>query len=106
MALFCFQKSFSLAIIDIDKFKNINDTYGHEAGDIVLQEVANRLKANINGFFARIGADEFVVIIKNLQKEDIEKFVKILIKNVEKPVKIDGTLIDFSLLIGVCVSCG
>ena len=96
-------KEFAILFIDIKGFKFINDFYGHDVGDIVLQEIANRLKANINGFLARIGADEFVVIIKNLQKEDIEKFVKILIKNVEKPIRVDDNLIEFSLLVGVAI---
>jgi diguanylate cyclase (GGDEF)-like protein len=97
------KKEFAILFIDIKGFKFINDFYGHDAGDVVLQEVANRLKMSISGFLARIGADEFVVILKDLKKEDIEKFVNILIKNVEKPVKVDGNLIDFSLLVGVAV---
>jgi diguanylate cyclase (GGDEF)-like protein len=96
-------KKFAILFIDIKGFKFINDFYGHDVGDIVLQEVANRLKANINGFLARIGADEFVVIIKDLEKEDIEKFVEILIKNVEKPIRVDDNLIEFSLLVGVAI---
>ena len=67
----------ALLLIDVDKFKNINDTYGHDVGDKVLKKVANVLNMHFrsNDFIARIGGDEFSVImmdIKNISKDTIE----------------------------------
>ena len=67
----------ALLLIDVDKFKNINDTYGHDVGDKVLKKVTNVLNMHFrsNDFIARIGGDEFSVImmdIKNISKDTIE----------------------------------
>lgn len=61
----------ALILIDLDRFKNINDSLGHHAGDLLLQEVSRRVsKCLTNGeFFARLGGDEFVVIIPDIQNE-------------------------------------
>lgn len=66
-------------LMDVDKFKKVNDTYGHVVGDMVLKMVADQLKKAFGGlsaFLARYGGDEFVVIIKG--KEDDEVWAKIL----------------------------
>jgi len=59
------EQSFSLLIIDLDNFKTINDTLGHGAGDMVLVEVAKRLRENLadTDFVARLGGDEFAIIL-------------------------------------------
>ena len=53
-----------MAFLDLNDFKIVNDTYGHEAGDIVLCETAHRLRANVRGAdnVARLGGDEFVIV--------------------------------------------
>lgn len=62
------QTMFALLIIDLDKFKYINDHYGHEVGDKLLVSTARKLRANIDtaDFLARYGGDEFVIILNNL----------------------------------------
>jgi len=62
------EEKFAILFIDLDDFKNANDTYGHEAGDNILKTVAVRLKNNIRSkdIVSRIGGDEFIVIIRDL----------------------------------------
>ena len=61
----------ALILIDLDRFKNINDSLGHHAGDLLLREVSKRITDCLTDgeFFARLGGDEFVVIIPDLQSE-------------------------------------
>ena len=65
--------TFSLAFIDLDNFKPINDSFGHETGDMVLKEVAKRLKQSVRGhdLVVRYGGDEFIVLLSNKISESI-----------------------------------
>lgn len=63
----------SIMMLDIDKFKSINDTYGHDCGDYVLKAVSKELldfTSNNNGWVARYGGDEFIIVFENLSKDD------------------------------------
>lgn len=75
----------ALLFIDLDGFKAVNDTFGHDTGDLVLQDVAKRLKLSIREMdtAARIGGDEFVVILTDIhQKSDAELVAKKIIKTI------------------------
>ncbi|MGA1867358.1 MAG: HDOD domain-containing protein [bacterium] len=73
-----FKQTFSLAIIDIDHFKTLNDLYGHQAGDIVLQDIAGIIKHNSRNIdiFGRYGGDEFIIIIPNASAQNALTFLE------------------------------
>ena len=75
-----------LLMIDIDKFKNINDTYGHAIGDLILVEVAKALETShrSNDLVSRFGGEEFVVIFDTCGKENALKKAEKLRSNIEK----------------------
>lgn len=65
-------------IVDIDHFKNVNDTYGHAAGDIVLQKVAEALKTKLRGvnLICRWGGEEFVIVFPHTTQQQLEKILE------------------------------
>jgi diguanylate cyclase (GGDEF)-like protein len=97
--------SLGCAMIDVDHFKKINDTYGHKAGDLVLQQVSSILKNRMRGtdIIARIGGEEFCVLTVNLKEKDAKKVFETLRQTVEdSPVEIDdGKKIKVTISIGV-----
>lgn len=77
---------FSLILIDIDKFKNINDTYGHKVGDFVLQEIAKILQENVRkvDLVGRWGGEEFLIIDVEKHPERVRDFAEKIRKAIEK----------------------
>ena len=80
------KKEFSIIIFDVDKFKQINDTLGHVAGDKVLKKVSECLEESFRkgDFIARYGGDEFVVIIDGLSEEMANERIELFNKNLKK----------------------
>ncbi len=94
----------ALMFIDLDKFKPINDTLGHAAGDFVLKEVATRIGSAIReaDTAARIGGDEFVVVLRNIQKqEDALAIAEKIRQAINRPVDMDGRALTVSASIGI-----
>lgn len=96
----------SVLMMDLDKFKQINDTYGHAAGDKVLKAVADVLKAVLrhNDAIARIGGDEFVAALPNVDRQGAEEIAeRIMLAAREYFVVFDTqTSIPLKLSIGIC----
>ncbi|VYU43082.1 EAL domain-containing protein [Clostridium tertium] len=96
----------AIIFIDLDNFKYINDTYGHDLGDSLLFEFCKCIKdMNIkDSLFARYGGDEFVLVKYNLQtKNEIKDILDNIIKNLSKPMMIKNKEIFCSLSIGVSI---
>ena len=98
------REPFALFFIDLNKFKVINDTYGHDVGDKVLQEAASRLSHVIDDddFIARLGGDEFVIITRR-KKAFLKKFVEKIEQNVIGKHMINGIAIPISLSMGISI---
>jgi diguanylate cyclase (GGDEF)-like protein/PAS domain S-box-containing protein len=94
----------ALMFIDLDKFKPVNDTYGHGVGDLLLQDVAQRMLQCLrdSDTVARIGGDEFVVLLRGSSAipETLAVAEKIR-KGLERPFLIDGHVLQISCSIGV-----
>ena len=71
------QKSFSIAIVDVDYFKEYNDTYGHPAGDNILQTIAQILEESVSkaGIVGRYGGNEFLIAIAQRNSEEVEQII-------------------------------
>jgi len=100
-------KFMAFALIDIDLFKKINDTHGHQMGDDVLQQVASRLKGCIRPYdvLGRYGGEEFLVVMPNTTLEDANFVAERLLKAVHyAPVIADGESIAVTVSIGVATT--
>ncbi len=95
---------FALMFIDLNKFKGINDKYGHHFGDDVLKEVAKRLVKNISDeeFIARLGGDEFVIISRR-KKMFLAKFLEKIEETVIGEHTIEGITVPIELSIGISI---
>ena len=93
---------FSLLFIDLNKFKTINDTYGHHIGDEVLIEVARRLESQMDDedFLARLGGDEFAIISKK-KKVFLPKFIQRIEEHVIGAHQIEKITVHIELSIGI-----
>jgi diguanylate cyclase (GGDEF)-like protein/PAS domain S-box-containing protein len=99
----------ALMFIDVDHFKQINDTYGHAAGDAVLQEIATRIQrcARVTDTVGRYGGDEFVILIEGLHSaEDAELFARKIRTEVAEPFVLDEVTLPVTASIGVAFYTG
>jgi len=80
-----FQHNLSVAIIDLDRFKTYNDTYGHQAGDQLLIQLAHIFKKHFDktDTLARYGGDEFIVMCPEINKQEAAKIIEVLLRDLE-----------------------
>jgi diguanylate cyclase (GGDEF)-like protein len=97
----------ALFFIDIDRFKVINDTLGHAAGDRVLREIAGRLKSGLreSDIVARLGGDEFVVLVEDSKVgADVELIARKIVGLLSRPMKLEGNELPLSGCVGVATA--
>ena len=97
-------KKFAVLFLDLNKFKLVNDTYGHFAGDFVLKEFVKRIKKVLrkSDLIGRYGGDEFLIILDDIEKEDVVKVAKKIVEVSKEPYFFDNQKISFtSVSIGI-----
>jgi len=97
---------FGLIYIDLDKFKQVNDVYGHLVGDQYLQEVALRMKRQLRGvdMLARLGGDEFAVLLPRVRnRAKVEEIAQRLDRSFEEPFPIEGLVLHGSASVGIAL---
>jgi len=93
----------SVLFFDLDRFKEVNDTYGHEVGDKLLQEVTKRLKENRRSedTVARLGGDEFTLLLLNQDEDGIIHIVNSIMEKMQKPFYINNLELYTTFSIGI-----
>lgn len=94
----------AVLFLDLDGFKGINDSFGHAAGNLLLIEVANRLKSVIDeetGMVSRIGGDEFIILIQNKNRSELEEFGKLITETISEPYLVNDMLMQITTSLGI-----
>jgi|CZKL01.1.fsa_nt_gi diguanylate cyclase (GGDEF)-like protein len=102
-----FESVLGLIMVDLDGFKEVNDTLGHHAGDMVLCEVATRLRRSVRetDTVARLGGDEFIVLLPDLHLAiEAESIAVKIVSAISQPIHVENTTVLISGSIGVCTS--
>jgi len=101
-----YQRRFAILFIDLDRFKIINDSLGHEAGDLLLVEIAERIRRTLRSsdVVARLGGDEFVVILENTtEPHDIEAIARNLLTVLSQSLHLSGHECHTTASIGIAM---
>ncbi len=97
------RESFGLMFLDLDRFKEVNDTHGHEIGDLLLQEASQRLRSAVREYdtVARLGGDEFAVLIEGpIQPEEIEQMGERILRKLQLPFQLNSKMIQVTGSVG------
>ncbi|MCP3734805.1 EAL domain-containing protein [Sphingomonas sp. RP10(2022)] len=97
----------SLFLMDLDRFKAVNDTLGHQAGDALLKQVAQRLQRGVGdaGLVGRVGGDEFKVLLPGIDNRDtLAMLAKELIASLSQPYAIAGVSVTIGCSIGIAIA--
>ena len=97
------KQKIAVFFIDLDQFKNVNDSFGHPFGDILLKQVANRLSETLSedSVFSRLGGDEFVLYASFSDQREIEQLAQKMINHMRSPFSVVGHELYLGMSIGV-----
>jgi diguanylate cyclase (GGDEF)-like protein/PAS domain S-box-containing protein len=101
-----YDRMFGVMFIDLDHFKEVNDTFGHDAGDVLLKHTANRLTQNVRGsdFVARLAGDEFVVLVHEIRHPDeLAAIAQKVVAALREPIMLAGSVHHVTASVGICV---
>ncbi|KYG21434.1 diguanylate cyclase [Bradyrhizobium sp. AT1] len=95
--------SFAVLSLDLDRFKEVNDVFGHPVGDMLMRAAADRLAAEADGaFVARIGGDEFMILMPDeVRREDVLALAERLVETIGKELEVDDYLPHVGLSVGI-----
>lgn len=99
-------KSCALIFMDLDRFKPVNDSYGHHVGDQVLKLIADRLRQCVreSDMVARLGGDEFTIILPQINgKNDVEMVVKKIIAELSRPFDVNKHHLQLGVSVGIAI---
>lgn len=93
--------------IDLDRFKAVNDTFGHPAGDRLIKMVAERLREVLpHAIVGRIGGDEFTALLRKITEQDLVKAAEDVVHGMEQPFDLDGALATIGASVGAALAAG
>jgi diguanylate cyclase (GGDEF)-like protein len=95
--------SFAVLSLDLDRFKEVNDVFGHPVGDMLMRAAADRLAAEADGaFVARIGGDEFMILLPDdTRREDVLALAERLVETIGNELEVDDYLLHVGLSLGI-----
>ena len=98
-------KPFALFLMDLDRFKDINDTLGHQIGDLLLQQVAARLRSKLRDIdtVARMGGDEFAILLPAVNEKHATMAARMLLQALRAPFRIEEQSLDIGASIGIAL---
>ncbi len=96
----------ALLLVDLDRFKDVNDTLGHHAGDLLLQQVGGRLRAAVRGddVVARLGGDEYALLLPNADETAARQLADRLVEALEAPFQVVDQTLEIGASIGVAIA--
>ncbi len=96
----------ALLLMDLDRFKEVNDTFGHQHGDMLLQQVGMRLTSRLRAVdtVARLGGDEFAVLLLSADREGAIKVAETILKELDRPFALEGYTVNVGASIGIILA--
>ncbi|WP_236572448.1 putative bifunctional diguanylate cyclase/phosphodiesterase [Burkholderia sp. 8Y] len=95
----------AILFLDLDRFKEVNDAFGHSAGDVLLHDIGERLRAlaSPDVFVARMGGDEFVLVASNTGEASAEKLARLALSTLARPFDVRGRMLSIGASIGIAI---